>query len=246
MAEDTPPTPRRQHGHSRSYIIDRLKRENQTELASAVEAGTLSAFSAAVQLGWTKRPPAAGGSNTHQARKRRIRLQAITDGDLSSSQKMELQYGPNPTQGSLFSSREQLESAWAACRDELLARANPGHRPAIWWELEASGLRLQWPGYFNERSYLYKANVLSEAERAELEHEWKVEFAKAQAPGFMVSVSDSQILKGAAARAAHYRWADIPSTLIEQWSAEYPVRRRGRKRTESALPGSEVPLSEVR
>jgi hypothetical protein len=106
-------------------------------------------------------------------------------------------------------------------------------------------LRLQWPGYFNERSYLYKAGALSAEEKATLEREWKVEFAKAQAPGFMVSVSDSQILKGAAARAAHHRWADIPPALVEQWSAEHPVRRRGRKRTESALPGSEAPLSEA-
>src|SRR6516162_738732 len=116
MAEDPPATPRRQHGHSRAYILDRLRRENQTELAAAVEAGTLSAFSAAVQCGWIKRPPTLAAV-TNQARKRQVRLQAITGDGLSPGQKMELIYGPNPTQGSLFSTREELVAAWAACRD---------------------------------------------------------------------------------------------------------------------------------
>jgi hypothetical protein len=163
---------------------------------------------------------------------------------LSLEELQELWLGPHPTTGSCFCSREELVAAWAAGRDVVMRLwGSHGRRPAGFYEFEYDGQR---PAYAVERSTLWRANVLSEAERAELEREWKVEFAKAQAPGFMVSVSDSQILKGAAARERHFRWADIPSTLVEQWSAEHPVRRRGRKRTESALPGSEVPLSEVR
>jgi hypothetical protein len=226
MAEDPPATQRRQHGHSRAYILDRLRRENQTDLAAAVEAGTISAFAAAVQCGWTQRPPTLVAV-THQARKRRVRLQAIGDGELSSGQKMELQYGPNPTQGSLFSTREELESAWAVCRDELLERSNPGRRPAIWWMLEARGLGLQWPGYFNERSYLYVAGVLKEAEKVELEHEWKVEFEVGQAPDFSMNDGNGELLVGDCARQAHYAWADIPRSLLRRWQAS--ARRRARR-----------------
>ena len=232
MAEDPPATPRRQHGHSRVYILDRLKRENQTDLATAVEAGTVSAFAAAVQCGWTQRPPTLVAV-THQARKRRVGFQAIGDGELSSGQKMELIYGPNPTQGSLFSTREALELAWATCRDELLARANPGHRPAIWWMLEASGLGLEWPGYFNERSYLYKAGVLSAEEKAELEREWKTEFEVAQKANFLLNDGSGELLVGDCARQAHYAWADIPRELVKGWTT---AARRRRARAQGASP----------
>jgi hypothetical protein len=223
MAEDPPSaTQRRQYGNSRAYIIDRLKRENQTELAAAVEAGTLSAFTAAVQCGWSKRP-AAAAAVTHQARKRRVRLQAITGDGLSPGQKMELIYGPGAS-GSLFRDREHLESAWAACRDELLERANPGRRPAIWWMLEAT---ISYPGYGSERSVLWRMDLLSADERLALETEWRAAFRESQAPDFTVNDGSGELLKGDCARQAHYAWADIPRELVKRWTAA--ARRRARR-----------------
>jgi hypothetical protein len=163
-----------------------------------------------------------------------VRLQAITDGDLSSGQKMELQFGPGAS-GSLFNSREQLESAWAACRDELLERANPGRRPAIFWELEASGLGLKWPGYFSERSYLFEAGTLSAEEKAELKAEWRAEFERAYEPDFTYIGGPGEILHGADARKAHLDWADVPHSLRRQWQA---ARRRRERR--SAAPSEEA------
>jgi hypothetical protein len=220
--------PPRQHGHSRAYILDRLRRENQTDLAAAVERGEVSAFSVAVSLGWTKRPPTLAAV-THQARKRRHRFQAI-DGDLSAGQKMELIYGPNPAQGSLFNSREELVQAWAACRDELLERANAGRKPAGYYEFEWEGPR---PPYATERSILWRANKLSAEERTELEAEWKVAFQEAQAPDFTLNDGNG-ILTGDCARAAHYEHHDIPATLIKRWGTAQ--RRRERR----AAPSEEA------
>ena len=224
MAEDPPATQRRQHGHSRAYILDRLRRENQTELAALVEAGTVSAFAAAVQCGWTQRPPTLA-SVTHQARKRQVRLRAI-EGEFGPGEKMELIYGPSPAQGSLFRDRQHLVSAWAACRDELLERANPGRRPAGFYEFE-------WPDphrppYAEERSTLWRRGLLTETERITLEAEWKEAFVAAQPADFSLNDGSGEILMGDCARAAHYRHHDIPRELVRRWTAA--ARRRARAR----------------
>jgi hypothetical protein len=214
------------HGTSKQYICQRLKDQGETALLTAVQAGTITAMAAAVSLGWVKRPPGMGGS-THKAKRIAHQLRTITGAGLSAGEKMELQYGPSPTQGSLFSSREQLESAWAACRDELLARANPGRRPAIWWELEASSLGLKWPGYFSERSYLFEAGALSAEEKATLKTEWRAEFERAYEPDFTYIGDPDEILHGAEARQKHFAFADIPRSLICRWEA---ARRRRKKK----------------
>jgi len=228
MAEDSAPTPRRQHGHSRAYILDRLRRENRTDLAAAVEAGVVSAFSAAVSLGWTKRPPAVGGSDTHQARKRRHRFQAL-DGSLSAGQLMELQYGPNPSAGSLFGSREELERAWRRSRERLMEGCRPGRRVMGWWEFEAT---IPYPGRDLERGVLWRSNVLGAEEKAELEAWWRQEFAKAHAPDFFVHTGD-EVLHGDAAIEAHLRWADCPRELARRWK-KAERRRRARQQAPSA------------
>src|SRR5262249_14579976 len=99
-----------------------------------------------------------------------------------------------------------------------------GRRPMAWWEFDAGDLKH--PGYDRERSTLWRANVLSEAERTELEAEWAVEFAKAHRPHFFHHTG-VEVLHGVRARRAHYAWADIPDELIEQWTA---ARRRRRSR----------------
>jgi len=227
MAEDPPATQRRQQGNSRAYLIGRLKRSNQADLAAAVEAGTVSAFAAAVQCGLAKRPPSKAAV-THQARKRKIRLQAIAGGGLSNGEMMELWLGPS-LNGSLFNSRQELEQAWKQHRDEIMARwGRQGRRPQIWWELEAPALGLKWPGYFNEQSYLYDAGALAAEEKAELERAWEMEFERAQAPDFTLNDGSGEILTGDRARGAHYEHHDIPTALVKRWTA---ARRRRERRS---------------
>jgi hypothetical protein len=80
-----------------------------------------------------------------------------------------------------------------------------------WWEFEAGSLKH--PGYFRERSVLWRAGVLSQEERSELELQWQMDF-------------DSVQRLDARTRREHYEYHDIPAELIEQWQAE----RRRRKR----------------
>jgi hypothetical protein len=227
-------------GLRRDYILARLERDGRKDLVAAIRANHVSAYTVAVELGWTKRPAPLGTGSGNFARRRQHQLRALTGDGSAGDQIQELRLGPSHN-GSLFSSREELERAWQANRDEVMRLfANNGRRPMAWWQFDAPRLGLEWPGRDTEQSYLFEAGVLSEAECAELVRFWRQEFEQAQTPGFTLSVSADRILKGAAARAAHYAWADIPSELVEQWSAEHPVRRRG-KRTEPALLGSGSP-----
>jgi hypothetical protein len=222
------------HGTSKQYLVERLRRENQTAFLAAIEAGKITALTAAVELGWVKRPPGMGGGNIQRTKRIAHQVRTITGAGLSAGEKMELQYGPSPAQGSLFNSREELESAWAACRDELLERANPGRRPAGFYEFE-------WPDphrppYAEERSTLWRRGLLTETERITLEAEWKEAFAEAQAPDFTLNDGSGELLVGDCARQAHYVWADIPRELIKRWTT---AARRRRGRPSGAASGAE-------
>jgi len=215
------------HGTSKQYIVERLEREGHTALLEAVRSGQITALTAATSLGWVRRPPLMGGS-THQAHRRDFRLRKAR-GELGPGEKMELIYGPSPAMGSCFASREALRAAWTAVRDELLGRANPGRRPAAFYEFEWDGPR---PAYDVERSTLWRAGKLSEAERAVLEHEWKATFTEAQPDDFTLSDGSGEILRGDCARAAHYAWADIPRELVKRWTSAERRRRLRRARGE--------------
>jgi hypothetical protein len=210
------------HGTSKQYIVERLEREGHTALLEAVRNGQITALTAAASLGWVQRPPPMGGS-THQAHRRDFRLRKAR-GELGPGEKMELIYGPSPAMGSCFASREALRAAWTAVRDELLGRANPGRRPAAFYEFEFDGLR---PQYGEERSTLWRMNLLSAEEKVALETEWKAAFAEAQAPDFTLNDGSGELLTGDCARAEHYRHHDIPYKLIRRWEA---VARRKRKK----------------
>ena len=141
---------------------------------------------------------------------------------LSHAQELDLwlgsgpQYCPHP-----FDSDEERREAWAKHRNWLMALfANHGRRPMAWWQYEAP---IFYPGYDREQSTLYEAGLLSESEKAELVARWKYEFDRACRPGFFVCLGPQHFLEGEQAREAHYRWADIPAALVEQWMAE---RRR--------------------
>jgi hypothetical protein len=227
MAEDPSVTPRRQQGTSRAYILDRLRRENQTDFIDAIERGEVSPHAVAVQLNWVRRPPTAGVRG-HHARRRQLRFQAI-DGGLSAGQMMELQYGPNPSAGSLFSSREELVDAWQRARERLMAVSNPGRRPQAFYEFEFTGRR---PSYATERSVLWKMGLLSAGELGTLETEWKAAFREAQAPDFTLNDGSGELLKGDCARLAHYEHHDIPRELVRRWEK---AERRRRSKTANGI-----------
>jgi hypothetical protein len=65
-----------QRGTSRSYIINRLRREGMADLADAIERGEASSYEIACELGWQKRPKPLGGSE-NEARRRMWRLHKL-------------------------------------------------------------------------------------------------------------------------------------------------------------------------
>jgi hypothetical protein len=103
-------------------------------------------------------------------------------------------------------------AAWAAGRAVVMRLwGSHGRRPQGYYEFEFKDPR---PAYAVERSTLWRVSgVLSEAERAELESEWRREFDAAKG-------------KGARERREDYEHHDIPAELIERWKSE---RRRERR-----------------
>jgi hypothetical protein len=132
-------------------------------------------------------------------------------------QQMALQFGYAAEWADAFRSQEEFRDCWQRHREQLMAGYPAGRRPLAYWALEAGDL--EWPGHDYERSALWEAGRLNDDERGELERTWRQEFERARSPDFWLSVG-GQILKGEAARRAHYEWADIPAELIERWSAE--------------------------
>jgi hypothetical protein len=65
------------HGTSREYLLDRLRRAGRPDLVEAVEAGLVSAFAVAVEMGWMRRPAPLGTGSTNQAKRREFRLAAL-------------------------------------------------------------------------------------------------------------------------------------------------------------------------
>ena len=194
------------HGTSKAYILERLKREGRTDFINAIEAGQISAHAVACELGWVHRP-ATLRSITNQAKRRQHQFNAVAGDGRDSDRLMELWLGPNPSYGSVFSSREELEQAWQMHRTEVMRLwGQHSRRPMAWWCFDAPDLGLKWPGYDREQSYLFEAGVLSEVECAELVRFWRREFDRDHKP-------------------AHLNWADVPHSLRRQWQAE----RRGRQ-----------------
>jgi hypothetical protein len=237
MPNEASPTPPPLRGNSRAYLVDRFKRAGLTQLAAAVEAGRLSAKTAAVELGWRKRPISSGAS-PNAAKKRAWLLRGLRRAGLFSAtphgeggstpvevaaELQELQLGPSPHLGSRFRTREELRAAWEAGREELLKRAQPGRRPQAFYEFEFEGVR---PPYDLERSTLWRLGALSEAERTALETEWRDEFNRCMAPDFAIARAwPDDLLTGNAARAEHLAWADVPHELRQRW------RRRARRKS---------------
>ena len=154
----------------------------------------------------------------------RTLIRHLRRGRLTHEQDMVLQYGADDRWADAFRDEDEHRDAWIRNRDRLLAWYRHGHRPAAWWQFEAGDLR--YPGYDREQSTLYQAGILGEEEAAALMSEWRREFERAQAADFWLCLGPGRFLKGAPARRRHYEWADVPKSLLVQWTKE---RRRGRK-----------------
>src|SRR5262249_11355994 len=124
-------------------------------------------------------------------------------GQLDGIAEMELWLGPSPYLPPAFDSDEQRRELWFRHREQLMEElGGRGRRPAARRRDEAGDLR--YPGYDRERSTLYEAGLLAEAERAELLRYWREQFDRASAPDFFHCGGPGRILEGAAGRRAHY------------------------------------------
>jgi hypothetical protein len=213
------------HGTSKAYILGRLRREGRTDFVEAIAAGKITALAAACELGWVTRPSTLSVL-TNQAKQRQRQFRAIA-GDNRLGVYQELWLGPGHN-GSVFESREELLAAWEQHRAEVMRLwGSHGRRPMAWWEFDAGDP--EHPGRDRERSVLWRANVLSEAERGEVESEWREAYDAAKG-------------KAALERRAAYRFADIPDELVERWQGARKRRRRRPAAVEEAArpaqPGS--------
>jgi hypothetical protein len=132
---------------------------------------------------------------------------------------------PGPGREPIFATAEEARQAWQRVRDNFpLPHNSPGRRPWAWWCFEPH--EIAWPGYDAERSTLFTHGLVSDEEKAQLLADWKGQFDKAQARGFALTLGPGEVLYGAAARRAHYEWADIPAALVKQWTAEHRRRKQ--------------------
>lgn len=151
---------------------------------------------------------------------------------LPAQQEMFLLYGPRDAYDDAFADENEVVAAWEQHRERILESHQPGRRPWAWRAIDRPDL--PWRGYARERSGLWRAGILSIAERAEVEAEWRAEFAKAQRPGFMHVLGQGRILTGAAARTAHYRAMDIPNELLREWRVRHRRPQKEQPRNEVA------------
>jgi hypothetical protein len=153
---------------------------------------------------------------------------------LSFFEELSLEYGERANRPA-FSTDSERQEAWARHRNHLMRRWRRGWRSRAWWDYEAPIPLPCDPEY--EKAALWEANLLSGAERAELEAFWREQFERAQKPGFQHCIGHKKPcdtfatwIEGAAAKRAHYKWAGIPNSLLEKWKTE---RRRKSKTIQS-------------
>src|SRR5262249_7737457 len=177
MPDDDLTPPARQCGHSREYILSRLEREGHTDWIAAIEGGRLSAYAAAVELGWVKMPPTLSGPRSNQAKRRhhqlfqeRLRMAdgrlQLDPGKLTAEPENFLRYGPRDCFDNAFADESAVLAAWEQHRERILSSYQSGRRPWAWRAIDRP--ELPWRGYTHERSGLWRADVLSPEERIAL------------------------------------------------------------------------------
>ncbi|MFY9696892.1 MAG: hypothetical protein WAU59_04970 [Rhodoplanes sp.] len=158
-----------------------------------------------------------------------VPLRREARGQLSDAQEMELWLGPRSGQ-SAFESEAEMLDLWNRHRVRLMDQfSHHGRRPAIWWRTTGEELGLVFD-YDREQSTLFEANALTPPERDSLIAYWRSEFMRASKPGFGFH-DGTRWLKGAEGRRAHAAWADVPASLVRQWTEE-ARKERIRKRAE--------------
>ena len=150
---------------------------------------------------------------------KRTPLRRRVRGELSSDQEMALWLGCGRNGSFPFEDEAEAEELWTRHKARLMeAHACNGHRPMAWWAYDApEGIEFD---YDTERSTLFETGLLTKQEREQLIAEWRNEFERAQAPDFFYCAGPGKCLRGAPARAAHWQWADIPASLVREWTAE--------------------------
>jgi hypothetical protein len=66
-----------QAGNSRAHFLRKLRRVGRNDLADAVEAGEVSAFAVAIELGWRRRPEPLGTGSPNATLRRLFRLRRV-------------------------------------------------------------------------------------------------------------------------------------------------------------------------
>jgi hypothetical protein len=149
--------------------------------------------------------------------------------DLTADELREIWLGPNPN-GSVFKTRQQLRKAWMRSRAQAMKLwGQDGRRPQAFWEFDSP---VPFPGRDLEQSTLWRLGVFSADEKVRVERQWREALERAQDPNFSYCLGPAEFLIGDLARKAHYKWCDIPSELIQKWSAE---RRRRKERPPNAI-----------
>jgi hypothetical protein len=146
------------------------------------------------------------------------------DCPLSVAELGELSWGP-AAQGSLFQTRQELRAAWDLGRDYLMKHwEGSGRRAAAFHEFEWQG---DPPDYEVERSTLWRAGMLTPAEKVAVEAEWHQQFQWAYSHGYDTS-----------RRRQHFKWADIPSELTRRWARQRRTKKPAVEATEPVPPAA--------
>ena len=157
----------------------------------------------------------------------RVPLRRRVRGELTSDMEMALWLGVGRN-GFPFADEDEVEELWTRHRERIMAdHARNGRRPQAWWWFEAPPLGLDYPGYETEASYLYEHGQLGAEESASVVAYWREQFGRCHEPGFTLCMGEGQWLRGREARLAHYRWADIPASLVERWTRERVIGPAG-------------------
>jgi hypothetical protein len=214
-----------QSGNSKRHLLRKLKRARRKDLVGAVERGEVTAYQAAVEAGIRRRrrPLEVDGNVAKRRDFRRHPARAERD--------LEMWLGPTE-RGSVFASERQQRAYWRESGERIMVMIGGSRRrPWAWWRYEA---KLAYPGIDRERSVLFVEGLLGEAEARELLAFWRAEFERAMAPDFVFHWR-GRVLRAAAARRAHYSWADIPLEEAVAWTKE---RRRSARAIRAMAPAA--------
>src|SRR5262249_37910161 len=191
----------RQTGTSRAYLLKRLRRDGYGDLLAAVENGRLSAYAAAEAAGYVTRRPVKAPSRSRQGRR-------TADGVVARPESARLALPrrgraargvgeePQPLDGAVGEQRSPADGVVGV----------RGRRPSL--------------PRVRSRAFLpVRARPLRRRREGRVPH-WREELDRAHSPGLFHCAGPGKFLDRDAARRAHFAWANIPSSLVDAWTAE--------------------------